>query len=90
MAQIREKQAVECGYWHLFRFNPTLASEGKNPFTLDSKEPKGDFFEFLKGEVRYNTLYKKYDAEVVDDLFNRCYKDSRERYASYVKKATEA
>ena len=89
-AQNREKAAVECGYWHLFRFNPSLAADGKNPFTLDSKEPTADFFEFLKAEVRYNSLYKKYDAEVVDDLFNRCFKDSRERYASYVKKANEA
>jgi len=53
-AQNREKAAVECGYWHLFRFNPSLAAEGKNPFTLDSKEPTADFFEFLKAEVRYN------------------------------------
>ncbi len=90
VAQNREKAAVECGYWHLFRFNPSLAAEGKNPFTLDSKEPTADFFDFLKAEVRYNSLYKKYDAEVVDGLFQRCYQDSRDRYASYVKKANEA
>ncbi|MCR4670397.1 MAG: pyruvate:ferredoxin (flavodoxin) oxidoreductase [Saccharofermentans sp.] len=90
VAQNREKQAVECGYWHLFRFNPALAADGKNPFTLDSKEPTADFFDFLKAEVRYNSLYKKYDAEVVDGLFQRCYQDSRDRYASYVKKANEA
>ncbi|MBO4408823.1 MAG: pyruvate:ferredoxin (flavodoxin) oxidoreductase [Clostridiales bacterium] len=83
----REKAAVECGYWQLFRFNPTLAAEGKNPFTLDSKEPTGDFFEFIKAEVRYNSLYKKYDAEVVDDLFSRCYQDSRDRLLSYKRKA---
>ena len=57
---------------------------------LDSKEPTADFFEFLKAEVRYNSLYKKYDADVVDGLFQRCYQDSRDRYASYVKKANEA
>jgi len=87
VAQQREKKAVECGYWHLFRFNPTLAAEGKNPFTLDSKDPTGDFYEFLKAEVRYNTLYKKYDADVVDSIFERCYKDSRDRLASYKRKA---
>ena len=70
--------------------SPSLVAEGKNPFTLDSKEPTADFFEFLKAEVRYNSLYKKYDAEVVDGLFQRCYQDSRDRYASYVKKANEA
>nr|MCR5341326.1 pyruvate:ferredoxin (flavodoxin) oxidoreductase [Saccharofermentans sp.] len=90
VAQQREKAAVECGYWHLFRFNPALTAEGKNPFTLDSKEPTADFFEFLKAEVRYNSLYKKYEADVVDGLFQRCYQDSRDRYASYVKKANEA
>ena len=89
VAQKREKAAVDCGYWHLFRFNPALTAQGVNPFVLDSKEPSADFFEFLKAEVRYNSLYKKYDAEVVDALFNRCYDDSRTRYASYKKMAAD-
>ena len=90
VAQIKEKQAVECGYWHLFRFNPTLTAEGKNAFTLDSKEPTGDFISFLKSEVRYNSLYKKYPEDVVDGMFEKTHQDAIERYGSYVKKANEA
>ena len=86
-AQMREKAAVECGYWHLYRFNPTLKDEGKNPFTLDSKEPTGDFIGFLKDEVRYNSLYKKYPADVVDAMFEKTHQDAIERYESYKNKA---
>ena len=87
-AQTREKAAVECGYWHLYRFNPTLAAEGKNPFTLDSKEPNLDgFVDFLKAEVRYNSLYKKYPAEVVDSMFEKTKGDAIERLNSYKRKA---
>lgn len=86
-AQLREKAAVECGYWHLYRYNPTLTAEGKNPFTLDSKEPTGDFFAFLNAETRYNFLYKKYEASVVDGLFNKCHEDSIVRLNSYKKMA---
>jgi pyruvate-ferredoxin/flavodoxin oxidoreductase len=87
--QIHEKDAVECGYWHLYRFNPALKEEGKNPFTLDSKEPTGDFLAFLGSEVRYNSLYKKYPAEKVDALFQKNHQDSMERYASYKRMAAE-
>ena len=53
-SQEEEKQAVECGYWHLWRYNPALENEGKNPFSLDSKEPDwSKFDDFLKGEVRF-------------------------------------
>ncbi|HAU50218.1 MAG TPA: hypothetical protein DCW43_00405, partial [Clostridiales bacterium] len=76
--------------WHLFRFNPTLTAEGKNAFTLDSKEPTGDFISFLKSEVRYNSLYKKYPEDVVDGMFEKTHQDAIERYGSYVKKANEA
>ncbi|MBP5261553.1 MAG: hypothetical protein J6Z43_05435, partial [Clostridiales bacterium] len=87
-AQTREKQAVECGYWHLYRFNPALIDEGKNPFTLDSKEPNLDgFVDFLKAEVRYNSLYKKYDAEVVDQMFENTKSDAIDRLNSYKRKA---
>ena len=59
-SQHEEKLAVECGYWHLYRFNPALAEEGKNPFTLDSKEPDwSKFQEFIKGEVRYSSLMRQ-------------------------------
>jgi pyruvate-ferredoxin/flavodoxin oxidoreductase len=85
--QAHEKDAVTCGYWHLYRFNPDLKKEGKNPFTLDSKDPSGDFFAFLKSEVRYNSLYKQYSTEVVDALFEKNYQDSQERLASYKRMA---
>jgi len=63
-AQEEQQKAVECGYWHLWRYNPALEEEGKNPFTLDSKEPQWDKFEdFLKGEVRYASVMKQYPAE---------------------------
>ena len=87
--QKHEKDAVECGYWQLYRFNPMLKDEGKNPFTLDSKEPTGDFMAFLESEVRYNSLYKKYPAEKVQALFEKNRKDALERYDSYKKKAEQ-
>jgi len=60
-SQEEEKEAVECGYWHLWRYNPALEAEGKNPFTLDSKEPDwSKFVDFLKGEVRFASLLKMY------------------------------
>ncbi|MDJ0288793.1 thiamine pyrophosphate-dependent enzyme, partial [Bacillus altitudinis] len=55
-SQLEEKRAVECGYWAMYRFNPMLKEAGKNPFSLDSKEPTGDFREFIMGEVRYAAL----------------------------------
>jgi len=63
-AQTEEAEAVACGYWHLWRYNPTLEAEGKNPFSLDSKEPQWDKFQsFLKGEVRYSSLMKQFPVE---------------------------
>ena len=90
VSQLREKSAVECGYWHLYRFNPTLAVDGKNAFTLDSKDPQGgydSFLEFLKAEIRYSSLYKKYAPEIVDGLFRKNYSDSQDRLASYKRMA---
>ncbi len=87
--QTHEKDAVTCGYWHLYRFNPELKSEGKNPFVMDSKEPTGDFLAFLKSEVRYNTLYKKYPEDVVDGLFAKNHADAQERYAAYKRMAAD-
>ena len=88
-SQAHEKDAVTCGYWHLYRFNPDLKEEGKNPFTLDSKEPTGDFKAFLKSEVRYNSLSKKYPEDVVDALFEKNHKDAIERYKSYKRLAAD-
>ena len=83
VSQQQEKKAVECGYWHLYRFNPQLKAEGKNPFTLDSKEPTGDHKAFLLSEVRYTTMLKKMAPEQVDAVFAKAKQDSTERYESY-------
>ena len=84
--QRREKEAVEAGYWHLWRFDPRLSEEGKNPFQLDSKEPTADFQEFLQGEVRYSSLRKNF-PEIADELYMEAEKAARERYESYVRMA---
>jgi pyruvate-ferredoxin/flavodoxin oxidoreductase len=81
--QAEGKAAVESGYWHLYRYNPMLEEEGKNPFTLDSKEPDWDKFQdFLKGEVRYTALLKAF-PEVAADLFAEAEKNAKWRYSSY-------
>jgi len=82
-SQQREKDAVETGYWHLYRFNPDLEAEGKNTFVLDSKEPKRDYTEFLKGEVRYTSLSQKYSPEKVDEIFARAREAAGRRYKTY-------
>ncbi len=84
-AQAEEAAAVECGYWHLWRYNPALEEEGKNPFTLDSKEPKWEGFQdYLKGEVRFASVMKQYPAEAAD-LFQACEDMAKKRYQSYVR-----
>ncbi|MCF0182764.1 MAG: pyruvate:ferredoxin (flavodoxin) oxidoreductase [Bacteroidaceae bacterium] len=84
-AQSEEAAAVECGYWHLWRFNPALEEEGKNPFSLDSKEPNWDNFQnFLKGEVRFASVMKQYPNEAAD-LFNACEAMAKKRYQSYIR-----
>jgi len=75
---MEEKKAVECGYWQLFRFNPDLRKEGKNPFILDSKEPTGDYKEFLQGEIRYSQL-KNVFPERAGQLFEQSEQDSATR-----------
>lgn len=80
----REKKAVEAGYWHLYRFNPLLKEEGKNPFTLDSKAPSASFREFLEGEVRYSSLKTSF-PEVAEQLFAKAEKDAKDRYDGYVR-----
>lgn len=81
-SQFREKQAVEAGYWHLWRFDPRLADEGKNPFQLDSKEPTGDFQEFLMGEVRYSSLKRNFPEEA-KELYEAAEKEAKRRYENY-------
>ena len=82
-SQAEEARAVECGYWHLWRYNPSLELEGKNPFTLDSKEPDWDKFEdFLKGEVRYSSVLKQYPAEA-GELFAAAKANAMWRYNNY-------
>ena len=81
--QEEEKLAVECGYWHLFRFNPILENEGKNPFQLDSKEPDwSKFQDYLNSEVRYSSLRKSFPAEA-DQLFLAAEENAKWRYRSY-------
>ena len=88
-SQNEEKLAVDCGYWHLWRFNPLLADEGKNPFTLDSKAPKWeDFRDFLLGEVRYLSVQKAFPKEA-DELFSQAEKMAKLRYQTYVRKSQE-
>ena len=89
LSQQREKDAVETGYWHLWRYNPALAEgeEAKNPFTLDSKPPTRDYREFLEQEVRYTSLFKKYGKEEVDAIFDRARKAADERYQTYLRMA---
>ena len=82
-SQQEEANAVACGYWHLWRYNPAIEAEGQNPFTLDSKEPNWDEFEnFLKGEVRYASVMKQYPAEAVE-LFAAAKDNAKWRYNNY-------
>nr|WP_319570942.1 pyruvate:ferredoxin (flavodoxin) oxidoreductase [uncultured Draconibacterium sp.] len=85
--QEEEKKAVSSGYWHLFRYNPLLEEEGKNPFQLDSKAPEwSQFQDFLNGEVRYTSLKKSFPAEA-DELFAAAEDNAKWRYASYQRMA---
>lgn len=89
IAQTVMKDAVESGHWHLYRYNPDLAEEGKNPFILDSKKPTGDFRGFLKREVRFSSLMRKYPEEQVNAILEKAEKDSKDRYLSYLRKEKE-
>jgi pyruvate-ferredoxin/flavodoxin oxidoreductase len=82
----REKKAVEAGYWHLYRFNPLLKEEGKNPFILDSKAPSASFREFLEGEVRYSSLKASF-PETAEELYIKAEKDAKDRYEGYIRMA---
>ena len=88
-SQNEEKLAVDCGYWHLWRYDPRLADEGKNPFQLDSKAPNfADFREFLMGEVRYSSVAKAYPNEA-EELFAEAEKMAKLRYQTYQRKSKE-
>lgn len=87
-SQRETKTAVECGYWHLWRFNPELEAQGKNPFILDSKEPNWDGFkDFLLGEVRYSALMKQFPAQA-DELFAAAKDNALWRYNNYKRLAS--
>ena len=77
-----EKRAVESGYWHLYRYNPMLREQGKNPFILDSKEPTGSIREFLESEIRFTQLQNTF-PEVAEELYAKAERNARERYETY-------
>ena len=83
-----KKQAVDCGYWHLYRYNPELADEGKNPFILDSKEPTASFRDFLMGETRYAALTRTF-PDVAEELFAKAEAAAKKKYEIYKKLAED-
>ena len=80
--QAQMKFAVDAGYWHLYRYNPMLKEQGKNPFTLDSKEPAGSYQDFINSEIRYKSLQKQF-PEAAEQLFEMAESEAKERYAHY-------
>jgi len=86
-SQAEEKKAVEAGYWPLYRYNPLRAAEGKNPFQLDSTDIKGDFQEFIKGEVRYSSLKRLFPDEA-DKLYKIAEQEAKERFETYKQLST--
>ena len=88
-SQREEKLAVEAGYWTLYRYNPLLAEEEKNPFILDSKEPGGDLRSFMMNETRFNTLLRQF-PERAEELFKKAEKDAADRLAFYRRLAGES
>ncbi|MFI3313751.1 MAG: thiamine pyrophosphate-dependent enzyme, partial [Eubacteriales bacterium] len=73
------KKAVDCGYWNMFRYNPALKGEGKNPFTLDSKAPAGGYQEFLMNEARYSSLTRSF-PDRASELFAKSEENAKDRY----------
>jgi len=82
----QEKRAVEAGYWHLYRYNPLLKEEGRNPFTLDSREPAASFRDFISSEIRYTSLKNTF-PEIAEEYFEKAEKDAKDRYEAYKKLA---
>jgi pyruvate-ferredoxin/flavodoxin oxidoreductase len=88
ISQREEKLAVECGYWHLYSYNPIMETEGKNPFTLDSKEPDWSKFQnFIKGEYRYSSLMESFPKQA-EELFLATEQNAKWRYNQYRRLAT--
>ena len=87
-AQDEIKKAVECGYWHLYRYDPRLRQENKNPFRLDSGKPTRDYKEFLMGEARYTAL-QKISPTLADKLYEESKQYALDRYNKYLKLSTE-
>ena len=85
LSQTEEKKAVQCGYWNLFRFDPRLEEEGKNPFQLDSKAPTASYQEFLQNEVRYSNLART-NPERAKELFEAAEKEAKKKYEELVKR----
>lgn len=85
-SQLESKKAVAAGYWGLYRYNPALLEQGKNPFSLDSKEPTASFREFLLGEVRYSSLVQQF-PEQAEELFVKTEQDARDRLETYKRMA---
>ena len=81
-AQEEMKRAVDCGYWHLYRYNPTLEKEGKKPFILDAKDPKDSFREYLMGETRYAALTRTF-PDIADELFAKAEEFAKKKYEIY-------
>ena len=81
-SQTNTKEAVESGYWHLYRYNPELKEKGKNPFILDSKEPTSSFRDFINGQIRYTSLSKEF-PEIADKLFAMTEEDAKAKYNTY-------
>ena len=84
--QLQMRKAVDSGYWHLYRYNPLLSEQGKNPFTLDSKEPTLNYQDFIGKEIRYSSLAKQ-SPEIAAKLFEQAEKEAKERYTTYKKLA---
>jgi len=87
-SHLESKRAVDSGYWSMYRYNPELKETGKNPFTLDSKEPTMNFRKFLMGEVRYSSLKKQY-PDTAEALFEKTEQDAKERLENYKRLASQ-
>ena len=85
-SQAETRKAVASGYWNLYRYNPDLADQGKNPLIIDSKDPTESYQDYLKGEVRYTSLLKAF-PEAAPELFKRSERDAAERLANLKKMA---
>ena len=85
-SQLEQKKAVECGYWHLYRYDPRLKAEGKNPFTMDSKDPTADLKEYLKSERRYASLQDSF-PDRAERLYDKEVRDAADRLENYKRRA---